>query len=335
MLQWQRSTFAWFIVGDRKFSSRKGTLPMTLVGRNSALKALIAVVLILTVTALACAVPTPPPGLASPTVTTPPTAPTSGELLKVLFLDIGQGDATLIRSPGGRTMLIDGGNGASDADNVILPALQAWGSDRLDVMVITHPDQDHIGGLPRVVEAVPVGRVVLTGQVHTTQTYERLLTAIRDKKLPAVRARGGMSLDFDPSVTTAILGPTDALVESDDTNNASIVIRMAYGAVTFLFIGDAEETEEAVILNSGADVHAQILKVGHHGSRSSTSPDWLQAVSPQVGIISVGENNHYGHPHPEVLDWLSQFGVRVYRTDQHGTITIVTDGTTYEVSTER
>jgi competence protein ComEC len=308
---------------------------MTLIGRNSALRALIGLVIVLISTALACAVPTPPPALPSPTITIPPTAPTGGQVLTVMFLDIGQGDATLIRSPGGRTMLIDGGNAASDADNVILPALQAWGGDRLDVMVITHPDQDHIGGLPRVIEAVPVGQVVLTGQVHTTQTYERLLAAIRDKKLPAVRARGGVSLDFDPALTTSILGPTDALVASDDTNNASIVIRMTYDAVTFLFIGDAEETEEAVILNSGADVHAQILKVGHHGSRNSTSPDWLQAVSPQVGIISVGENNRYGHPQPEVLQWLSQFGVKVYRTDQQGTITVTTDGTTYEVSTER
>ncbi len=308
---------------------------MTPIGRNSALKALMGLVMVLTITALACAVSTPPPALPSPTGIIPPTAPTRGQPLTVMFLDIGQGDATLIHSPGGRTMLIDGGNGASDADNVILPALQAWGGDRLDVMVVTHPDQDHIGGLPRVIETVPVSQVVLTGQVHTTQTYERLLTAIRDKKLPAVRARGGMSLDFDPALTTSILGPTDALVESDDTNNASIVIRMTYGTVTFLFVGDAEETEEAVIMNSGADVHAQILKVGHHGSRNSTSLDWLQAVSPQVGVISVGENNRYGHPHPEVLELLSRFGVKVYRTDQQGTITVVTDGTTYQVSTER
>ncbi len=288
-------------------------------------------VLVLLVAALACGVPTPP----SPTATLPPTAPAAGELLTVLFLDVGQGDATLIRSPGGQTMLIDGGNGASDADDVILPALQAWGSDRLDVMVITHPDQDHIGGLSRVIELVPVGKVVLTGQVHTTQTYERLLIAIRDNELPAVRARGETSLDFDPALTTSILGPTDALVESDDTNNASIVVRMTYGAITFLFTGDAEETEETVILRDGADVQAQVLKVGHHGSRSSTSPDWLQAVSPEVGIISVGEDNPYGHPHPEVLDLLSQFGVRVYRTDRQGTITVVTDGTSYQVSTER
>jgi beta-lactamase superfamily II metal-dependent hydrolase len=98
-----------------------------------------------------------------------------------LFLDVGQADATLIRSPGGRTMLIDGGNSTLDADQVILPALQAWGAQGLDVLVVTHPDQDHIGGLPKIVESIPVGRVVLTGQVHPTQTYEHLLTAVRDR----------------------------------------------------------------------------------------------------------------------------------------------------------
>lgn len=307
---------------------------MAPVRRTSAFKALISLVIVLLVVG-SCGLPPLPPTVPSPTDTPPPTVPPAGEQLTVMFLDIGQGDATLIRSPGGRTMLIDGGNGSSDADNVILPALQAWGSDQLDVMVITHPDQDHIGGLRRVIESIAVGQVVLTGQVHTTQTYERLLTAIRDNGLPAVRARAGVSLDFDPALTTEILGPTDALVESDDTNNASIIIRMTYGTVTFLFIGDAEETEEAVILGNGADVRAQILKVGHHGSRSSTSVDWLQAVSPQVGVISVGQNNQYGHPHPEVLAWLAQFGVVVYRTDQQGSITVMTDGTTYQVSTER
>lgn len=305
---------------------------MTPLCRTSNLKTLLGLTLVLFISALACAVPIPP---LPPTATPVPTPPAADDPLTVLFLDVWQGDATLIRSPGGRTMLIDGGNGTPDADNVILPALRAWGSDRVDVMVITHPDQDHIGGLPRVIESVPVGQVVLTGQVHLISTYERLLTAIRDKDLPAVRARGGMSLDFDPALTTSILGPTDALVESDNTNNASIVMRMTYGTVTFLFTGDAEETEEVVILRGGADVRAQILRVGHHGSRSSTSPDWLQAVSPEVGIISVGANNRYDHPHPKVLELLSQFGVRVYRTDQQGTITVTTDGTNYQIFTER
>ena len=303
---------------------RRVSIPMSVLG----------VALALLILALVYVTSTPPPTTPPPTTTaTPP--PVTGGSLTVRFLDIGQGDATLIRSPGGRTMLIDGGNSTADADNVIMPALQAWGNDRLNVMVVTHPDQDHIGGLPRVIELAPVDQVVLTGQVHATKIYEKLLTAIRDKKLSAVRARGGMSADFDPALTTTILGPTDDLVKSDDTNDASVVIRMTYGTVSFLFIGDAEETEETVILNSGADVHAQILKVGHHGSRNSTSESWLRAVAPEVGVISVGADNRYGHPHPETLALLSQLGIKAYRTDQQGTITVVTDGTTYKVSTER
>jgi beta-lactamase superfamily II metal-dependent hydrolase len=232
-------------------------------------------------------------------------------------------------------MLIDGGNSSQDADQVIIPMLQRWGSQRLDIMVATHPDQDHIGGLERVIEVIPVGQMVLTGQVHTTKTYEQLLAAIRDKKLAAVRARAGTNLDLDPLVTTAVLGPTDDEVKSDDTNNASVVIRLSYGAVNFLFIGDAEEAEESTLLQSGANVRAQILKLGHHGSRSSTNQEWLQAVSPQLGMISVGADNRYGHPQRETLDLLSRDKIKVYRTDQQGTIIVVSDGSSYQVSTER
>lgn len=297
------------------------------------MKTIRGILLVLAALVLAACVAAPPP----PTATPPPATvtPSAGLPLTVAFLDVGQGDATLIRSPGGRTMLIDGGNSSQDADQVIIPALQRWGSQRLDIMVATHPDQDHIGGLERVIEAMPVGQMVLTGQVHTTKTYEQLLTAIRDKKLAAVRARAGTRLDLDLLLTAAILGPTDEQVNSNDTNNASIVIRLSYGAIGFLFIGDAEEAEESTILRSGADVHAQILKLGHHGSRTSTSQEWLQAVSPQVGVISVGADNRYGHPQPETLDLLARDRIKVYRTDQQGTITVVSDGSGYQVTTER
>jgi len=284
----------------------------------------------------------PGPTSVPPTTALAPSAPTSAELetlkagplLTVRYLNVGQGDATLIRAPGGNTMLIDGGKTATIAENVVLPALRAWNVRQLDFMVLTHPDQDHIGGLQRVVETMPVGQVVLTGQLHTTVTYERLLAAISSKKLKAIKARIGTSLSFDPLLTTVILGPNDAAVKGDDTNNASIVMRMTYGKVSFLFIGDAEGPELTTILNSKADVRAQLLKLGHHGSSTSTSRSWLRAVAPEVGIISVGENT-YGHPHRETLELLAEFGIKVYRTDQHGTITVVSDGAAYRISTER
>lgn len=259
-----------------------------------------------------------------------------GSALTVAFLDIGQGDSILIRSPTGMTMLIDGGNSDNDATQVILPKLREWGADRLDVMVVTHPDADHIGGLPEVLENFPVETVALTGQVHTTQIYERLLTDIRDLNVNAIQTRTGTSIPFDPDVRVEVLGPDDEFVQDDnDTNNASIVIRLTYRSVSFMFTGDAEVPEEEAILASGVHLRSAILKVGHHGSRSSTSELFLAVVDPQIGVISAGANNRYGHPHREVLDRLGQAGVQIYRTDQNGTITITTDGLTIDVETDR
>lgn len=275
----------------------------------------------------------PPSPVATPAEGTLTAA--SRPLLTVAFLDVGQGDATLIRSPAGRTMLIDGGNSRGDAENVILPTLKSWNASSLNLLVITHPDQDHIGGLPHVLESFPVERVALTGQVHTTQTYEKVLTLIRDKKISAVKARRGTTLELDPLLTLTVLGPDDAAVEQNDTNNASIVIRLTYDRVSMLFTGDAERPEEDSILSSGADVRAQILKVAHHGSPSGSSQRWLRAVAPEVAIISVGKDNPFGHPGHEVLTRLTQSNVTVYRTDRHGTITVRSDGRTYQIFTQR
>jgi beta-lactamase superfamily II metal-dependent hydrolase len=265
-----------------------------------------------------------------------PIVPPAGDVLTVAFLDIGQGDAILIRSPGGMTMLIDGGNSDKDGREVILPKLREWGADRLDVMVATHPDADHIGGLPFVLENFEVGSVALTGQVHTTQVYERFLTDIRDLQVSAIPVRTGTIIPFDSAVSVEVLGPDDRFVQvQGDNNNASIVIRLTYGQASFMLTGDAEDAEETAILAGGADLRSAVLKVGHHGSRSSTGEAFLSAVEPQIGVISAGEDNRYGHPHQDVLDRLSQHGVTIYRTDLSGTITITTDGSTISVETER
>ncbi len=266
-----------------------------------------------------------------------PTPPLpAGGTLTVAFLDIGQGDSILIRSPNGMTMLIDGGNSDRDANEVILPQLHEWGAQKLDVMVSTQPDADHIGGLPEVLENFPVEAVALSGQPHTTQVFERFVTDIRDLNVNAIQVRTGTVIPFDPAVQLEVLGPDDELVQDEnDRNNASIVIRLTYGQVSFLFPGDAEGQEERAILNGGADLRSAVLKVGHHGSRTSTGEDFLAAIGPQIAVISAGENNQYGHPHQEVLERLNRFGVQVYRTDQNGTITITTDGTTLDVVTDR
>ncbi len=255
--------------------------------------------------------------------------------LKIAFLDVGQGDSILIQAPNGRTMLIDGGRSTSLAQTVIIPQLQKWGARQVDVLIPTHPDADHIGGLVGVLESFPVKLAALTGQVHSTQIYERLLTDIRDKNIEALQVRTGTAIPFDPAVKIDVLGPDEAVVQSDDTNDASIVIKLTYGNTSFLFTGDAEFPENKAILDHGFDVRSNVLKLGHHGSRTSTNEDWLQRVQPQLGIISVGKDNSFGHPHPEVIDALAKLKIPYIRTDEHGTITVTSDGTTIHVSSEK
>lgn len=267
-----------------------------------------------------------------------PSLPQEGTLT-VLFLDIGQGDSILVLSPDGHTMLIDGGNSAKDADQVIIPTLKAHGYDRLDFLVVTHPDQDHIGGLVTVLQEIPVSHAVLTGQEHTTQTYEAFLEEISRLRnagqLTPIKARRGTPLNLDPALNVEVLAPGDDVVATGDTNNASIVIRLTYGTVSFVFTGDAEEDEEDWILAQGGNVRAQVLKVSHHGSKNGTGEAWLQAVSPEVAMISVGADNRYDHPSSQVIERLARRKIKIYRTDQQGTITVITDGNGYQVSTEK
>jgi competence protein ComEC len=255
--------------------------------------------------------------------------------LKVAFLDVGQGDSILIQAPNGKTMLIDGGRSTSLANTVIIPKLKEWGAAQVDVLIPTHPDQDHIAGLVGVLENYPVALVALTGQVHATQIYERLLTNIRDKNIEALQVRTGTIIPFDPVLKIEVLNPDDAAVNSDDTNNASIVLKLIYGNTSFLLTGDAEMPANKAMLDRGANVRSTVLKLGHHGSRTSTTEDWLTQVQPQLGIISAGKDNSYGHPHPEVIAALDKLKIPYLRTDEHGTITVTSDGSRIRVTSEK
>jgi DNA internalization-related competence protein ComEC/Rec2 len=267
------------------------------------------------------------------------TPPAPGPALHVTALDIGQGDSILVVSPSGKTMLVDGGNSAKDGEEVILPYLRDHGYERLDWLVLTHPDADHVGGLPTVLRGIPVGTVLATGQTHTTQVYAEFLEEVqraRDQQGTAVvRASAGLEVPFDPDVRLEVLGPSPEAIEEDDLNNASIVLRLTYGEISVLLTGDAEGPEEEWMIEQGADLSAQILKVSHHGSRSGTTDAFLDRVGPEVALISCSADNQYGHPHEEVLQRLSLHGVDVYRTDWHGTIEVTIDGVGYEVVPER
>ncbi len=280
----------------------------------------------------------PPSSQHSPTPTSssstvPPgnstTMPSPDGELQVHFIDVGQGDAILILASDGKAMLIDGG----EANSGVLPYVKSQGVDRLDLVVATHPHADHIGGLVQVLKAIPVATVVTNGQSTTTRTYENFLDAVADARAEYAEVKRGDILMF-AGLVFHVLNPVSNA--GDDLNNGSVVLRLVYDGISFLFMGDAEASAEAgMMASSFSPLQATILKVGHHGSRSSSGPAFLALVMPEVAVYCAGAGNSYGHPHPETIEALSTIGARIYGTDTHGTVVIITDGTAYEVSTSR
>lgn len=246
--------------------------------------------------------------------------------LEVHFIDVGQGDAILILAPDGKVALIDGGESGSGA----LAYLKARGIKKVDLMIATHPHADHIGGLIDVLEALPVDEVVTNGQPHTTRTFERFLDAIAAAQATYTEVRRGDSLALG-GLTFDVLRPEGP--SGEDLNARSIVLRLLYGQVAFLFTGDAGSDAEANMIAGRETVQAQILKVGHHGSRSASSPSFLAAVQPEVAIYSAGAGNSYGHPRPETLAALAEAGAKTYGTDVNGTVIVTSNGTEYAVTT--
>jgi competence protein ComEC len=268
--------------------------------------------------------PTQSPSTVSPSPSTIVSAP-SGEL-QVHFIDVGQGDSILILTPDGKAMLIDGGEAASG----VVQYLKNKGVTRLDVMVATHPHADHIGGLVQVLKTIPVVKVVTNGQPTTTKTYENFLDAIAAAKAEYAEVKRGDSLRLGDLVFV-VLNPASA--KGDDLNDNSVVLRLGYGKVSFLFTGDAQtQAEASMAVSSFSPVQATILKVGHHGSRTASSKAFLDLVKPEIAIYSAGKGNSYGHPHTETIAVLLAVGAKIYGTDVNGTVIVTTDGSTYKVS---
>jgi competence protein ComEC len=257
-----------------------------------------------------------------------PGAADQGRLV-LTAIDVGQGDAIFLRGPTGRTMLVDGGAGSHIARSVVVPFLRAQGVSRLDYVVSTHPDQDHVGGLPEVVQTLPVGAVVFGILENPNQAHVRLLELAEQKRLQVIVARRGGSLDLGPGVETRIINPPEPLLEQDNDN--SVVLHLTFGQVSILLTGDAERAAEQAMLQSGQPLRAQILKVAHHGSRTGSSAEFLQAVQPSLALISAGRDNRFGHPHPEVLQRLAAVGAEICRTDQQGTIRVTIDGSRWTI----
>ena len=240
--------------------------------------------------------------------------------LEVHFLDVGQGDATFLFCDG-YSMLIDAGN--NDKGTTVWSYLKEQGVERLDYVIGTHPDADHIGGMDVVLYKFNCGTVFMPDAYNDTRTYEDVVQVMKEKDYPVTMPIVGETYSLGEASFTIIAPNRDY---GSDLNDASVGILVEHGSNRFLFTGDAEETAEADILANGQDISADVYKAGHHGSNTASTEEFLQEVNPAYAVISCGEGNSYGHPHAEVLNRFRSMGIDVFRTDEQGTIVAVSDG---------
>ncbi len=266
--------------------------------------------------------------------------------LQVSFLNVGQGDSVYVKAPNGKDMLIDGGR----TSGVLLKKLKnvmAPGDKKIDVVIATHPDADHIGGLQSVVENFEVGEFVESGVSAETKVYKNLLDSLALRKVPHLVARTGTTISLEEEkIIFTILSP-DFVTEGEDTNEASVSGLLSFGEQTFMLTGDAPTSVEEKIVKNGINnnlnktkineinMSTDVLKLGHHGSRSATSDNFLKATNPSIAIVSAGCDNTYGHPHKEVIDKLAILKIKTISTCDSGTITFFTDGKTLSTKTEK
>ncbi len=260
--------------------------------------------------------------------------------LQIFALDVGQGDGLLIVSPAGKTVLIDAGN--ARAGDAVVTALQRRNLKTIDLAVATHPHADHIGGLRRVIGKLTVKSLLDSGQTFASDEYEKLMRAVKERKVNFIVANRGQTFDLDSGVRIESFNPrgdkrwiTEVREGGSVENANSVVLRLSYGNFAMVFTGDAEAETEAEMVKSKSFLQTQVLKIGHHGSRHATSDRFLKAVNPQAAIISCGADNRYGHPSQPTLDRLRKAKVQVYRTDLSGEIAVITDGNTFQISTAR
>lgn len=250
--------------------------------------------------------------------------------LEVYFLDVDQAESILLHTED-VILLIDAGDMGRDD---VVPLLKELGVPRIDVFIVTHPHADHIGQAVQVLETFPVAEVWMSGSEHNTNLYEDLVDAILRSDAQYWEPRRGDRVQYGKLIVD-ILNPVEVGTGKVDLHDEGLVIRALYGEVSFLFTGDMERKTENKLLAAGVPVRAQILNLGHHGSRTSSSLQFLEAVAPAVAIYSAGRSNPYGHPHQEIIDRLRILGVNVYGTDRHGTIVVTSDGVGYEVVPSR
>ena len=243
-------------------------------------------------------------------------------VLKIHFLDVGQADCIFTQLPNGQTILVDSGN--NDDASVVTAYLKKQGVKKIDYLIATHPHEDHIGSMDSIIRSFQIGKIFMPKATTTTKAFEDLLLAVKAKGLKINTAKAGTVVLNQGNLKINFVAPCGS--NYDDLNNWSAVTRIQYGNNSFLLMGDAEVLSEQEILSSGVNIKADVLKVGHHGSSSSTSSSFLKSVKPKYAVISVGTGNKYGHPHKVTLTKLANAKIQVYRTDRDGTTIVTSDG---------
>ena len=264
----------------------------------------------------------------------------SSQQIAVKMLNVGQGDAILIQTAT-QTVLID----TSDLDeqDKLRQELKKAGITKIDKLILSHPHADHIGGVAGVVlKDYPVGEVYDNGMMSKSKVYINYMKMLKQQNIPRKGLVAGDVLDFGSGVTFKVLAPTADLVAKandksykHDPNNESVVGQLIFGDFKMMFTGDAEKAEEQTILAATSNLKSQVLKAGHHGSKTSSSKEFLQAVKPETVLISCGAGNDYGHPHGETMKKFRALNLNIFETDKNGTITVTSDGKTYKVSAEQ
>ena len=253
---------------------------------------------------------------------------TNNNLLKVHYLDVGQGDSIFIELPNNETMLIDAAE-SYQSENII-NYLKNLNYQKIDYVIGTHPHTDHIGGLKNIINTFEIGKIYMPKVVSTTKTYESLLMAIKDKNLKINTAKAGTSIIDTDALKINILAPNNSTYT--ELNNYSVVTKITYGTTKFLFMGDAEKLSENEIKEN---VTADVIKIGHHGSNTSSSIDFIKKVNAKYGIISVGLNNKYNLPKEETITNWENSGTKIYLTSTNGTIRASSDGTNIKIESEK
>lgn len=246
---------------------------------------------------------------------------------KLYFIDVGQGDSTLIVTPQGKNILIDGGGSESYdvGKNILLPYLLDRKVTKLDYVIISHFDTDHVGGILTVLEELEVKKVIIGKQYENSENYEKFLETVKNKKILVRQVQKGDKINIEKDVQIKVLFPEEKMIEENSINNNSLVFKLIYKDISILFTGDIEKIAEEQIVNLYSRnniLKSTILKVSHHGSKTSSTQEFLELVHPKIALIGVGENNLYGHPNDDVIERLKNINAKIYRTDNDGEIII-------------